>query len=129
DKRLKELVGSILLELNEKGEYTIDGLGKLVKSDGVVSFTEEREEETSPLYKPVSELKLIAPPQKEAIIEEAIVEPEDNNDEDLKEEVSPVLDEFEPKGRSINWLWPLIIIIILIVAGAFWYLNPNILDR
>lgn len=33
--------------------------------------------------------------------------------------------EFEPKGRSINWLWPILIILVLIIVGIVFLLNPT----
>ncbi len=119
ENRLNKIVDSILLKLNETGEYTIPQLGKLIKHEGEISFIEDKEKEDLPYYKDVNEIKLIEPSKVEP---ELIIE---RNDEEEIEETSLPVQEFEPKGRPINWLWPVLIILAIALAGAFWFFKPQ----
>jgi hypothetical protein len=118
ENQLKKIIGSILLELNEKGEAKIEGFGKIVKTEETITFVEDKQEENLPFYKSVSEIKLIQPSKKEAPLHEG-------NDTKEQSEPSIPIQEFEPHGKPINWLWPVLIIIVLIITGIFWFLNSN----
>ena len=151
EEQLKATTGAILLELNEQGESKIQHLGKLVIDDRIISFIpSENEEVALPLYKAIKERKLIAPAKYEAVEkelienEEVIVteseivnEPKFTSDQqkakenkdtipsvDYASESTPKEPEFEPKGRSINWVWPVLIILVLVVAGIVFFFNP-----
>src|SRR5690606_4159175 len=117
EKQLKNVVGSLLLELNEKGEAKIEGFGNLTKTDESIIFVEDKQEEDLPFYKSVSEIKLIQPSKKEPLL------PLEEND--AIEEIQEQTQEFEPRGRPINWLWPVLIIIALIISGIVWYFNSE----
>jgi nucleoid DNA-binding protein len=119
ENQLNKLIDSILLELNETGQYTIPHLGKLVKQEGDISFIEDEENEDLPFYKDVNEIKLIELSKEEPVLEL------EKKDEEETEETSLPVQEFEPKGRPINWLWPVIIIIVIVIAGGLWFLNPQ----
>lgn len=127
DQLLKSIVGSILLVLNEQGEYEITDLGKLFQSDGEINFTEEESIKRETSLKAVQERKLIAPtPIHEEQIDNSVDFDADNESPILAEtEHTEVQDEveFEPKGRAINWLWPLLIILFLIGAAVYWYFS------
>lgn len=129
---LREIIGSILLELNEKGKCLIPDFGEIIKQGDAISFIEDNRQEDLPYYKNVDEIKLIEPSKKEPLIEQEApiieqateVEEEAIKEEAVEEEV-PQTQEFEPKGRAINWLWPALIIITLLAAGAFWFFNSE----
>jgi nucleoid DNA-binding protein len=118
ENQLKKVVGSILLELNEKGESKIEGFGKLAKDRETIAFVEDKQEEALPFYKNISEIKLIEPSIKEPLVLD------ENDKEEIIEPFIPI-EEFEPQGKSINWLWPIAIIIVLVITGAFWFLNSK----
>lgn len=124
---LREITGSILLELNEKGKCHIPDFGEIIKQGDAISFIEDKRQEDLPYYKNVDEIKLIEPSKKEPLIEQEtpiIEQATEEEEEAVEEEVLPI-QEFEPKGRAINWLWPALIIITLLAAGAFWFFNSE----
>ena len=130
DQLLKTIVGSILLVLNEQGEYEITDLGKLYLTDGEINFVEDESIKSESSLKAVQERKLIAPtptPVHEEQIDNLVNFDADRKSAILEEtEHSQVLEEveFEPKGRAINWLWPILIILFLIGVGVYWYFSP-----
>lgn len=75
ENELKKAIGSILLELNETGESTIPNFGNLTKEDddGIVFIQDEVSIEALPLYKPVSELKLLSHSIPESELDPQIV--------------------------------------------------------
>lgn len=113
ENQLKNVVGSLLLELNEKGTAEIVDFGKLIKTEDAIIFVEDVQEEDLPFYKSVSEIKLIQPSKTEPLspLEES----------DTEEQTQ----EFEPRGKPINWLWPALIIVALIISGTIWFLNSE----
>lgn len=127
ENQLREIIGSVLLELNEKGKYHIPDFGEITKEGDAISFIENKQQEDLPYYKNVDEIKLIEPSKKKPFIEQEtpiIEQATDEEEEAVEEEVLP-LQEFEPKGRAINWLWPALIIVTLLATGAFWFFNSE----
>lgn len=117
ENQLKNVVGSLLLELNEKGTAEIVDFGKLIKTEDAIIFVEDVQEEDLPFYKSVSEIKLIQPSKTEPLssLEES----------DTEEQAEEQTQEFEPRGKPINWLWPALIIVALIISGTIWFLNSE----
>ncbi len=120
-EHLKKLIGTLLFELNEKGKCTIPNLGEIIKEGDTLTFVEDKRKEDLPYYKNVDEIKLI-----ESSIIEPVIEQETIGG--VETENLPI-QEFEPKGRPINWLWPVLIIIGLIAAGTFWFLNSRKIEQ
>lgn len=128
ENQLREIIGSILLELNEKGQCHIPDFGEIIKQGDAISFIEDKRQEDLPYYKNVDEIKLIEPSKKESLIEDEtpiIEQATEVEEEAIKEEAveGEVLQtqEFEPKGRAINWLWPALVVIAMLAAGVYWY--------
>lgn len=133
ENQLRELIGALLLELNEKGKCHIPDLGELIKEEEAITFIEDKRDEDLPYYKNVDEIKLIEASKKEPIIEQEtpplpLINEETKNGEEVEREILSV-EEFEPKGRPINWLWPILIIIAIIAAGALWFFNSEKLEQ
>src|SRR5690554_736286 len=59
EKQLNEIIGLILLELNVKGQWTIQNFGTLIKREEEISFVEDEKTESLAFYKNVPEIKLL----------------------------------------------------------------------
>src|SRR5690554_4955351 len=59
ERKLNEIIGSILLELNVKDQCTIQNFGTLIKQEEEISFIEDDNTESLSFYKNVAEIKLI----------------------------------------------------------------------
>lgn len=131
ENQLKKLIGSILLELNEKGKCYIPDLGEIIKEGDSITFIGDELKDDLPYYKNVNEIKLIEPSKKEPLTdpEKPLIHDRINDEEEVKEEEILPIEEFEPKGRSINWLWPAGIIIAMLIAGALWFFNSEKVEQ
>lgn len=126
EEQLKKVIGAILLEVNEKGKVDIPGLGKLVKEQESLTLIQDKtKKEALPFYKSVKEFNLISPSKKPEVPVEKAPEPALENtfiDEEADESVSTV-QEFEPERSSFNWVWPVLILLVVLGTGTYWYIT------
>lgn len=123
-EHINDFVMQIKSALDQEGGYNIPNLGFIKKEGDQLRFIENLEKDDFLPYKDIEERKLIASSEPKATIAK------DHTVETQPTEIVPSSDEeFEPKGRPINWLWPAIIISFMVIAGFLWFFNPNKLEK
>lgn len=113
ERQLNKTIGSILLELNVNGKCTLQNFGALIKQEEEISFIEDENIESLAFYKNVPEIKLIEPSVEFK-----------KEEETERQETNLPIQEFEPKGKPINWVWPIVAILTFAIA-TLWYLNSQ----
>ncbi|TCK85751.1 SPOR domain-containing protein [Albibacterium bauzanense] len=125
--KIEQTISELETELQEKEEIILEGFGKLKRIETRYEFTHFQPvlEGAFNDYEPVAEAEIILPIEKKAGITNPSIDL--NTDEALLPvEESTINEEYlEQESNSKKWLWPVLALVICVVAAAFWFLNPN----
>ncbi len=126
--KIEQIISELEIELQEKEEITLEGLGKLKKVENRYEFThfQPEAEGTFNNYEPIAEADIILPVEKKVNISSSTSDL-NTHEELLSTEESTIndIEEIEQGNNYRKWLWPVIALIICATIAAFWFLNPN----